>query len=80
MTVIAGKQRSRRTSSPSRAQIRKHQRRAARAPKAAEYAKVAKLKARESARRKDWCEKTSTMLARSYDLVRFEKLNIKNMT
>ncbi|GAB2871421.1 hypothetical protein GCM10022245_02760 [Streptomyces mayteni] len=68
-----------------RAQIRKHQRRAARArkggeAKAAEYAQVAKLKAREANRRKDWCEKTSTMLARSYDLVRFEKLNIKNMT
>ncbi|GEC08086.1 hypothetical protein SSP24_57410 [Streptomyces spinoverrucosus] len=68
-----------------RAQIRKHQRRAARAPKSsdrktAEYAKVAKLKAREANRRKDWCEKTSTMLARSYDVVRFEKLNIKNMT
>jgi putative transposase len=68
-----------------RAQIRKHQRRAARAPrnslrKTAEYAKVAKLKAREADRRKDWCEKASTMLARSYGLVRFEKLNIKNMT
>lgn len=68
-----------------RAQIRKHQRRAARAPKAseqktAEYAKVAKLKAREANIRKDWCEKTSTMLARTYDLVRFEKLNVKNMT
>ncbi|WP_073950925.1 RNA-guided endonuclease InsQ/TnpB family protein [Streptomyces kebangsaanensis] len=68
-----------------RAQIRKHQRRAARAPKnsdlkTAEYAKAAKLKAREVNRRKDWCEKTSTMLARTYDLTRFEKLNIKNMT
>jgi len=68
-----------------RAQIRKHQRRAARAPKGserktAEYAKVARLKAREADRRKDWCEKTSTMLASTYDLVRFEKLNIKNMT
>jgi transposase len=68
-----------------RAQIRKHQRRAARAAKgserkAAEYAKVARLKAQEANRRKDWCEKTSTMLARTYDLVRFEKLNIKNMT
>ncbi|MGW1622696.1 RNA-guided endonuclease InsQ/TnpB family protein [Streptomyces sp. NPDC002172] len=67
------------------AQVRKHQRRAARAPKGserktAEYAKVARLKARESDRRKDWCEKTSTMLARSYDLVRFEKLNITSMT
>lgn len=68
-----------------RAQVRKHQRRAARAPKGsdrktAEYAKAANLKAREANRRKDWCEKTSTMLARSYDLIRFEKLNIKNMT
>ncbi|MFF7436779.1 RNA-guided endonuclease TnpB family protein [Streptomyces sp. NPDC008122] len=68
-----------------RAQIRKHQRRAARAPKgseakAVEYAKAAKIKAREADRRKDWCEKTSTMLARTYDMVRFEKLNIQNMT
>jgi transposase len=67
------------------AQVRKHQRRAARAPKgsdrkAAEYAKVARLKAREAARRKDWCEKTSTELARSYDVIRFEKLSIVNMT
>ena len=68
-----------------RARIRKHQRRGARAPKgsgqkAAEYARVARLKAREAARRKDWCEKTSTELARSYDVIRFEKLNIVNMT
>ncbi|MEU9000886.1 transposase [Streptomyces sp. NPDC048551] len=68
-----------------RAKIRKHQRRAARAAKASpqkatEYAKVAKAKAREADRRKDWCEKTSTYLARSYDFIRFEKLNIKNMT
>ncbi|MBC9711210.1 transposase [Streptomyces sp. TRM66268-LWL] len=68
-----------------RAQIRKHQRRGARASKGSKvkaeaYAKVAKLKAREASRRKDWCEKTSTMLARTYRLVRFEKLNIKNMT
>ncbi|WP_112469621.1 RNA-guided endonuclease InsQ/TnpB family protein [Streptomyces triticisoli] len=68
-----------------RAQLRKHQRRAARAPKnsarkTAEYARAARLKAREANRRKDWCEKTSTMLARTYDLIRFEKLNITNMT
>ncbi|WP_326782994.1 RNA-guided endonuclease InsQ/TnpB family protein [Streptomyces sp. NBC_00151] len=69
-----------------RAQVRKHQRRAARAlkgseRKSAEYdAKAARIKAREADRRKDWCEKTSTMLARTYHLVRFEKLNIKNMT
>ncbi|MBC2904214.1 RNA-guided endonuclease InsQ/TnpB family protein [Streptomyces cupreus] len=68
-----------------RAQIRKHERRAARAPKGSArktsaYAKVAQLKAREADRRKDWCEKTSTLLARTYDVIRFEKLNIKNMT
>ncbi len=68
-----------------RAKVRKHQRRAARAPKgsgrkATEYAKVARLKARETGRRKDWAEKTSTDLARRYDVIRFEKLNIKNMT
>ncbi|MET8108286.1 transposase [Streptomyces mirabilis] len=68
-----------------RAQIRKHQRCAARAPrgsgrKTAGYAKAAKLKAREVNRRKDWCEKTSTLLARTYGLIRFEKLNVKNMT
>ncbi|MFE4665758.1 RNA-guided endonuclease InsQ/TnpB family protein, partial [Streptomyces sp. NPDC056734] len=61
------------------------QRRAARAPKESDlktagYSRVAKLKAREANRRKDWCEKTSTMLARTYDVVRFEKLNIKTMT
>ncbi|MGW5970636.1 RNA-guided endonuclease InsQ/TnpB family protein [Streptomyces sp. NPDC055186] len=68
-----------------RAGIRKHQRRAARAPKGSdrkrdEYAKVARLKAREADRRKDWCEKTSTMLARTCRLIRFEKLNITTMT
>ncbi|MGW1779902.1 RNA-guided endonuclease InsQ/TnpB family protein [Streptomyces sp. NPDC002143] len=68
-----------------RARIRKHQRRAARAPKGSEqktaaYAAVARLKAREANRRKDWCEKTSTLLARAYDLIRFEKLDIRNMT
>ncbi|WP_416982487.1 RNA-guided endonuclease InsQ/TnpB family protein [Streptomyces sp. T028] len=68
-----------------RARIRKHERRAARAKKgspekAAGYAKAARLRAREANRRKDWCERTSTMLARGFDLIRFEKLNIKNMT
>lgn len=68
-----------------RARVRKHQRRAARAPKGsprqmAEYARAALLKAREVDRRRDWCEKTSSMLARTYDVIRFEKLNIKNMT
>lgn len=68
-----------------RARLRKHQRRAARAPKgserkAAEYARAAKLKAREAGRRKDWAEKTSTYLARAYDVIKFEDLRIRNMT
>lgn len=68
-----------------RAKRRKHERRAARAKKgsqakADEYARVAKLKAREADVRKDWVEKTSTMLASSFDHVRFEGLRIRNMT
>lgn len=68
-----------------RARLRKAQRRAERAPKGSdakkvEYVKVARLKALEADRRKDWVEKTSTRLARGYDLIRFEKLNIVTMT
>ncbi|WP_017975010.1 RNA-guided endonuclease InsQ/TnpB family protein [Actinopolyspora halophila] len=71
-------------SSKERAKRRKHERRAARAPKnsqakADEYAQVAKLRARETSVRKDWVEKTSTMLASQFDAVRFEKLNIRTM-
>ena len=67
-----------------KARLRKAQRRAARAPKGApkdtEYAKAGRIKAREADRRKDWCEKTSTDLARRFDLIRVEDLRIKNMT
>jgi putative transposase len=38
------------------------------------------LKAKEVDRRKDWVEKTSTDLARSFDVIRVENLNIKGMT
>ena len=41
---------------------------------------IAKLKARQADVRKDWAEKTSTDLARRFDLIRVEDLNIKNMT
>jgi putative transposase len=41
---------------------------------------VARLKAREADRRKDWCEKTSTGIARRFDVNRVEDLNIRNMT
>jgi putative transposase len=41
---------------------------------------VARLKAREADRRKDWAEKTSTGLARRFDLIRIEDLDVKAMT
>jgi putative transposase len=41
---------------------------------------IARLKAREADRRKDWVEKTSTNLARHFDLIRVEDLNIAQMT
>ncbi|SNQ48382.1 transposase (fragment) [Frankia canadensis] len=41
---------------------------------------IARVKAREADRRKDWAEKTSTDLARRFDLIRVEDLNIRGMT
>ncbi len=41
---------------------------------------IARLKARESDRRKDWAEKTSTDIARRFDVIRVENLKIGNMT
>ena len=41
---------------------------------------IAKLSAKEKDRRKDWIEKTTTDLVRSYDLIALENLKIKNMT
>jgi putative transposase len=41
---------------------------------------LARLRARETDRRKDWAEKTSTDIARRFDLIRVEDLQIKNMT
>jgi IS605 OrfB family transposase len=40
---------------------------------------IARLKAREADRRKDWVEQTSTDLARRFDVIRVEDLKIKNM-
>jgi transposase len=42
-------------------------------------AAIARIKARETDRRKDWVEQTSTRLASGYDLIRVEDLKIKNM-
>jgi transposase len=43
-------------------------------------AQIARLRAREGDRRKDWAEKASTSLARRYDVIRVEDLNIRSMT
>ncbi len=43
-------------------------------------AAIAKLKAREADRRKDWIEKTSTRLASQFDVIAVEDLNIPAMT
>jgi putative transposase len=41
---------------------------------------VARLRARETDRRKDWVEKASTDIARRFDVIRVENLRIQNMT
>jgi len=41
---------------------------------------IARLRAREADRRKDWVEKTSTDIARQFDVIRVEDLRIKTMT
>jgi putative transposase len=41
---------------------------------------IARLKATETDRRKDWVEKASTDIARRFDLIRVEDLKIRNMT
>ncbi|MED7931801.1 transposase [Nonomuraea sp. LP-02] len=43
-------------------------------------AAIAKVRAREADRRKDWVEKTSTGLARRFDVIAVEDLKISNMT
>ena len=40
---------------------------------------IARLHARETDRRKDWAEKTSTRLAREFDVIRIEDLHIAGM-
>jgi putative transposase len=67
------------------ARLRRLQRRLARARRgSARRGKartaVARLKARETDRRKDWAEKTSTGIARRFDVIRVEDLKIRNMT
>ncbi|WP_410784957.1 RNA-guided endonuclease InsQ/TnpB family protein [Kribbella sp. C-35] len=65
--------------------LRKLQQRLARAQKGSNRrgmtkAAIARLKARETDRRKDWVEQISTDLARRFDVICVEDLNIRNMT
>src|SRR5438045_3448619 len=41
---------------------------------------IGRLRARETNRRKDWAEKTSTNIAEQFDVIRIENLKIRNMT
>jgi putative transposase len=72
-------------SAREQARLRRLQRRLARAGRGSarrDKARiaVARLRARETDRRKDWAEKTSTSIARRFDVIRVEDLNIRNMT
>jgi transposase len=68
-----------------RARLRRMQRKLARAQRGSNRRGrvkrgIARLRARETDRRKDWAEKASTDLARRFDVIRVEDLRIKNMT
>ncbi len=72
-------------SSGERQRKRRLQRRLARQRKgsnrrARTKCRIAKLAVKESDRRKDWIEKTTTQLVRDYDLIVVEDLKVKNMT
>ncbi len=68
-----------------RARLRRLQRKLARAKRGSTRRSrvrhaIARMRARERDRRKDWAEKTSTGIARRFDLIRVEDLKITNMT
>ena len=68
-----------------RIRLRRLQRRLARAARGSNRRSrvkhaIARLRARETDRRKDWAEKTSTDIARRFDVIRVEDLHVKNMT
>jgi putative transposase len=70
---------------PQRRRVRRLQRKLARARRGSNRRgqvkhAIARLRARESDRRKDWAEKASTGIARRFDLIRVEDLKIANMT
>jgi transposase len=68
-----------------RKRMQRLERRLARARRGSERRKrvrlaIARIRARETDRRKDWTEKASTDIARRFDLIRVEDLRIRNMT
>ncbi len=68
-----------------RIRLRRQQRRLARAKRGSNRRTrvkhaVARLRARETDRRTDWAEKVSTDIARRFDVIRVEDLQIGNMT
>jgi transposase len=68
-----------------RARLRRLQHRLARARRGSNWRgrvkhAIARLRARETDRRKDWAEKASTSIARRFDVIRVEDLQIMNMT
>ena len=70
---------------PERRRVRRLQRTLARARRGSNRRgqvthALARLRARERDRRKDWAEKASTGIARRFDLIRVEDLKIGNMT
>jgi transposase len=70
---------------PERRRVRRLQRTLARARRGSNRRSqvkhaIARLRARESDRRKDWAEQASTGIARRFDLIRVEDLKIGNMT
>jgi putative transposase len=70
---------------PRQARLRRLERKLARARRGSRRRQrarpaAARLKARGADVRKDWCEKTSTGIARRFDVIRVEDLKIVNMT
>jgi transposase len=70
---------------PERKRVRRLERKVARARRGSSRRKrvnqaIARLRARETDRRKDWAEKASTDITRRFDLIRVEDLQIANMT
>jgi transposase len=70
---------------PERKRLRRLERKLARARRGSERRTqvrlaAARLRARETDRLQDWVEKTSTDLARRFDVIKVEDLKIRNMT